>query len=75
MDYDYWLTKSYLDAQEVTQEQFKEFCVEKAVEALPDGMYRLRSLGKKGRTHRIGYFTVYRKNTYPDETTANPADA
>ena len=37
MDYDYWLTKSYLDAQEVTQEQFKEFCVEKAVEALPDG--------------------------------------
>jgi hypothetical protein len=23
---------------------------------LPDGMYQLRSLGRKGRTHRIGFF-------------------
>jgi uncharacterized lipoprotein YddW (UPF0748 family) len=30
------------------------------VTALPDGMYQLRSLGKKGRTHRIGYFSVKR---------------
>jgi len=27
---------------------------------LPDGMYSLRSLGKKGRTHRLGYFTIKR---------------
>lgn len=30
------------------------------VSALADGMYQLRSLGRKGRTHRIGYFIVKR---------------
>jgi hypothetical protein len=29
--------------------------------ALPDGVYQLRSLHKKGRTHRLGYFSVKRK--------------
>lgn len=31
-----------------------------SIDGLPDGVYQLRSLGKKGRTHRIGYFTVKR---------------
>ena len=33
------------------------------VSALPDGMYQLRSLGRKGRNHRIGFFT---KKTQPN---------
>ena len=28
---------------------------------LPDGVYQLRSLGKKGRNHRIGFFSVKRR--------------
>lgn len=28
------------------------------VAELPDGMYQVRSLGKKGRNHRIGYMTI-----------------
>ena len=31
-----------------------------SVNSFPDGMYRLRSLHKKGRNHRIGYFIVKR---------------
>ena len=31
------------------------------VSRLPDGIYQLRSLGRKGRNHRIGFFTVKRK--------------
>ncbi|MCR4810164.1 MAG: family 10 glycosylhydrolase [Prevotella sp.] len=31
------------------------------VSALPDGIYQLRSLGRKGRNHRIGFFS---KKTY-----------
>jgi hypothetical protein len=27
---------------------------------LPDGLYQIRSLGRKGRTHRIGFFTIKR---------------
>ena len=30
------------------------------VSALPDGMYQLRSLGRKGRNHRIGFIAVKR---------------
>lgn len=30
------------------------------VSALPDGMYQLRSLGRKDRNHRIGFFVVKR---------------
>lgn len=30
------------------------------IEALPDGLYQLRSLGKKGRNHRIGFFSIKR---------------
>ncbi len=33
----------------------------KDISALPEGIYQLRSLGKKGRTHRIGFFTIKRK--------------
>lgn len=31
------------------------------VSALPDGIYQLRSLGKKGNTHRLGFFSIRRK--------------
>lgn len=31
------------------------------VSALPDGIYQLRSLGKKGRNHRLGFFSIRRK--------------
>lgn len=30
------------------------------MEGIPDGMYQLRSLGKKGRTHRLGFFMLKR---------------
>ena len=30
------------------------------VSTLPDGLYQLRSLGKKGRNHRIGFFSIKR---------------
>ncbi len=33
------------------------------VSALPDGLYQLRSLGRKGRNHRIGFFA--KKSTTP----------
>jgi hypothetical protein len=28
---------------------------------LPDGIYQLRSLGSKGYTHRVGFFSIKRK--------------
>lgn len=31
------------------------------VSRLPDGMYQLRSLGSKGNTHRMGFFSIKRK--------------
>ena len=30
------------------------------VDFLPDGMYQLRSLGRKGRNHRMGFFAIRR---------------
>ena len=33
------------------------------VSSLPEGMYVLRSLGRKGVTHRLGYFVIRRRNT------------
>ena len=33
------------------------------VEGLPDGMYQIRSLGKKGQSHRLGFFSIKRKHT------------
>ena len=33
------------------------------VSSLPEGMYVLRSLGRKGVTHRLGYFGIRRRNT------------
>ena len=30
------------------------------VKELPDGLYQLRSLGRKGRNHRIGFFSIKR---------------
>ncbi len=33
------------------------------VSRLPEGMYVLRSLGRKGVTHRLGYFVIRRRNT------------
>ena len=34
------------------------------VSALPEGMYQLRSLGRKGRTHRIGFFAIRKNSTH-----------
>ncbi|MBP5338494.1 MAG: family 10 glycosylhydrolase [Prevotella sp.] len=31
------------------------------ISALPDGIYQLRSLGRKGRSHRIGFFSIKRQ--------------
>jgi hypothetical protein len=28
---------------------------------LPEGIYQLRALGRKGRNHRIGFFAIKRK--------------
>lgn len=33
------------------------------VDFLPDGMYQLRSLGRKGRNHRMGFFSIRRPDT------------
>lgn len=33
------------------------------VSRLPEGMYVLRSLGRKGVTHRLGYFVIRRRDT------------
>lgn len=33
------------------------------VSSLPEGMYVLRSLGRKGVTHRLGYFVIRRRDT------------
>lgn len=32
-----------------------------SVDGVPDGMYQLRTLGRKGRNHRIGFFCVKRE--------------
>ena len=31
------------------------------VALLPEGMYQIRTIGKKGRNHRLGFFIVKRK--------------
>jgi hypothetical protein len=31
------------------------------VSSIPEGMYQLRSLNKKGITHRLGFFVVRRR--------------
>ncbi|MBQ8464110.1 MAG: family 10 glycosylhydrolase [Prevotella sp.] len=63
LDADYVIVES-MTGQQISVRPYTERL---SVESLPDGMYCLRSLGKKGRTHRIGYFTVYRKDNHPDE--------
>ena len=35
------------------------------VSSLPEGVYQWRTLGKKGRTHRLGFFTIKRKTSCP----------
>ena len=32
-----------------------------SVNGIPDGVYQLRTLGRKGRNHRIGFFSIKRK--------------
>ena len=32
-----------------------------SVSGIPDGMYQMRTLGRKGRNHRIGFFSIKRK--------------
>lgn len=32
-----------------------------SVKGIPDGMYQLRTLGRKGRNHRVGFFCIKRK--------------
>ena len=57
-----------LDADFVIVENFMGQAVTTApynstlnVAPLPDGMYQLRSLGRKGRNHRIGFFAKKEK--------------
>lgn len=57
------LDADYVIIESMTGQQIsvRPYSTHMSVDGLPDGMYQLRSLGKKGRTHRIGYFTVRRK--------------
>jgi hypothetical protein len=32
------------------------------VNGIPDGMYQMRTLGRKGRNHRIGFFCIKRRH-------------
>ena len=49
-----------IETMEGQQVAVRPYTTHMSVDGLPDGMYQLRSLGKKGRTHRIGYFTIKR---------------
>ena len=51
-----------IETMEGQQVAVRPYAAYMSVDGLPDGMYQLRSLGKKGRTHRIGYFTVKRRS-------------
>ena len=49
-----------IETMEGQQVAVRPYATQMNIDGLPDGMYQLRSLGKKGRTHRIGYFTIKR---------------
>ena len=56
-----------LDAEYIIIETFggQQIAIQPYVELIdvstrPDGLYQLRSLGKKGRNHRIGFFCIKR---------------
>lgn len=46
-----------LDGRQVALRPYSAFL---SVDGLPNGIYQLRSLGKKGRNHRIGFFSIKR---------------
>jgi len=56
------LDADYIIVESMTGQQIGVYPYTNNLEVtdLPDGMYSLRSLGKKGRTHRLGYFTIKR---------------
>ena len=56
------LDADYIIVESMTGQQIavSPYTTHLSVDDLPDGMYSLRSLGKKGRTHRLGYFTIKR---------------
>ena len=56
-----------LDAEYIVIETFdgrqvavRPYTTTLQVDDLPSGIYQLRSLGKKGRNHRIGFFSIKR---------------
>ena len=56
LDAEYIIIENFA-GQQMAIQPYKELI---DVSALPDGLYQLRSLGKKGRNHRIGYFSIKR---------------
>ena len=46
-----------LDGRQVALRPYSAFL---SVDGLPNGIYQLRSLGRKGRNHRIGFFSIKR---------------
>ena len=58
LDADYVVIES-MQGQQLAVASYKQPLLD--VSHLPDGIYQLRSLGRKARSHRIGFFIVKRK--------------
>ena len=58
LDADYVVIETLAGRQVAT----RRYATQVSVADLPDGMYQLRSLGRKGRNHRIGFFCIKRKH-------------
>ena len=58
LDADYVIVETLMGQQLATHRYSKKPI---DVSRLPNGIYALRSLGRKGRNHRIGYFSIYRR--------------
>ena len=56
LDADYVIVET-LDGRQVT---VRPYTLMLQVDDLPNGIYQLRSLGRKGRNHRIGFFSIKR---------------
>jgi hypothetical protein len=57
LDADYIIIETLMGQQVA----FRNYRAAIDVSFLPNGIYALRSLGRKGRNHRIGYFSIYRR--------------
>ena len=59
LDADYMIIET-LSGRQVATVPYTEGSLK--VDFLPDGMYQLRSLGRKGRNHRMGFFSIRRSD-------------